>query len=325
MFRTLRLFLIYNGTLLWPVRPKMLGPKKWKTCYILYILTHCIYYFYGQTFQGLTKIRMFPCKYDMWPYSRASIFKRVNLKRPWFQGVACSADIPSIVQCDVTSLSRLFYDTFRDATSFCDWRCVVYLQADVASFIVSCSRQCGAYINSLCFSAAPMSFTGIQSFSSAELDKAFPWRDIRFHVTITYWTSLFTSLPSPPPIPLDKGPHWTGTHPYLLLISSGHLWRPVQTCSLQETPLPHPQLVLTSAGTYGRHQRSVRILLECFLVNWNALNFSLTLNYSRTVRTSEEHFFSLQNKHKTRGGGLFIKVANSKSRISNFSFQKCLE
>ena len=60
-------------------------------------------------------------------------------------------------------------------------------------------------------------------------------------------TPLWTYQPPPPPplnIPSHPTPFWTNpppalshTHP-LLLTSGGHHWRPVQTCALEDLPLP---------------------------------------------------------------------------------------
>ena len=78
-------------------------------------------------------------------------------------------------------------------------------------------------------------------------------------LSIMHWTLLY----SPPPLPPTHiGPHWTGSPASVL--SGGHHWRPVQTCSLLDPP--------TGAGIWwlfkyhDRRKRAVRILLECFLV-----------------------------------------------------------
>ena len=73
---------------------------------------------------------------------------------------------------------------------------------------------------------------------------------------------------NPPPKP------W----PPLLVISGGHHWKPLQTCSLEVRPP-----VLTSGGdtkacTTGK--RAVHILLECFLVTLYISSFSSkNINY----------------------------------------------
>ena len=48
----------------------------------------------------------------------------------------------------------------------------------------------------------------------------------------------------------------------LLLTSDDQDGRPVQTCSLEDSPLQE----LTSSNKYGQCKQEVRILLECFLV-----------------------------------------------------------
>ena len=165
-----------------------------------------------------------------------------------------------------------------DVASFFDERCVFLGWRSV--FCCFLQQTVQRILIPFVFQQHWLRFTGFQSFSFAELDKAFPWRDIRFHVTIIYWTSLFTQ---PPPLQSLWTGNLTGQEPiptfyWYLVAIIGNL---LKVLSLQETSQPPPlRLVLTSVCTYGRHQRAVHILLECFLVDWNALNFSLALNYS---------------------------------------------
>ena len=62
----------------------------------------------------------------------------------------------------------------------------------------------------------------------------------------------------PQPCPPPDMRHWGP----LLLTSGDQDGRPVQTCSLEDSPLQE----LTSSNKYGQCKREVRILLECFLV-----------------------------------------------------------
>ena len=85
------------------------------------------------------------------------------------------------------------------------------------------------------------------------------------HVTITHDALDLTVQPLDPQLP-DMGPHWTGTIPvpapsrhgtsldrntFSARGICGHLWRPVQTCSLQEPrpPLFWGHLVAIDAST----------------------------------------------------------------------------
>ena len=71
-------------------------------------------------------------------------------------------------------------------------------------------------------------------------------------MTITHDALDLTVQPSPQPCPLDirHGTPWTSDmgppSPALLVTSSGHHWRPVQACSLDDFPPPKP--ILTSGG-----------------------------------------------------------------------------
>ena len=52
-----------------------------------------------------------------------------------------------------------------------------------------------------------------------------------------------------------------------LLVTSGrHHWRPVQTCSLEETPPPYQYWHLMATKVHLIGKQVVRILPECFLV-----------------------------------------------------------
>ena len=80
------------------------------------------------------------------------------------------------------------------------------------------------------------------------------------------WDRSHGRVHSLSPSPQDMGPR-IPTPPPLVVISRGHHWRPVQTCSFQDTPSSHQYGHLvgtTKTHTIGK--RAVRILLECFLV-----------------------------------------------------------
>ena len=62
------------------------------------------------------------------------------------------------------------------------------------------------------------------------------------------------------PVPMM---HWTSQPPPPLVTSGGHHWRPVQTCSLEDSPNLYWHLV-AKACTVGK--RAVCIPLECFRV-----------------------------------------------------------
>ena len=91
------------------------------------------------------------------------------------------------------------------------------------------------------------------------------------------------------PVPCNSNPqtpdmgHPSSSHvPYPpLVISGGHQWRPVQTCSLQDTPLP----VMTSGGwsTYGGQAGSTYPtgMLSC-------LYLKLPFNYQLNVEILTE-------------------------------------
>lgn len=136
---------------------------------MLYILTIVFTILYGLTFQGFTKAQMFPCKFEMWPCSRPSIFKRGTR----IKGVACSPDILSKLRVNVTGLTCLFYDTFRDATSFCAWRYVFFSRLTQRLLLFPAADSGTHILIPFVFQLHRSSFIGIQSFSSAEFDKTF--------------------------------------------------------------------------------------------------------------------------------------------------------
>ena len=79
-----------------------------------------------------------------------------------------------------------------------------------------------------------------------------------------HWTSLYKDpLPNPSPVPLNIRHRTPGFSP-LLVTSCGHHCRPIQTCSLEDTP----PLVLTSGAT------------EAHIVGWQVDGMHLTGMFS---------------------------------------------
>ena len=117
------------------------------------------------------------------------------------------------------------------------------------------------------------------------------------HVAITYDVlDIIVQLPPPIPWASDLGPPKTSDldppspSPLLLVTSSGHHWRPVQTCSFGNTPPPKQHLVVATCMVYKRWYISCWNAFLCSskdlngnLFGWSVIKDTYVINFKLRI------------------------------------------